>query len=179
MYTWEKVNALLDALKQEVVSLLLFLKNVQRIEVHQWAPGRPESSLMYSCSLQETSSSILAARRYITSLATGGLLGSTALPRAHTLAVALHDGSGNQNTLHRYLISQTCGGGISDELAKAASKCAMRLCLMTCSIQQPCRCICTAIQTLLPTTLLYYLSCLERLRLILIGRSMCCAVCSR
>ena len=122
MYTWEKVNALLDALKQEVISILLFLKNVQRIEVHQWAPGSPESSLMYSCSLQETSSSLLAARRFVTALATGGPLGSPTLPRAHMLAIALHDGTGKMEALHKYLISQACGGGISDELAKAASR---------------------------------------------------------
>lgn len=116
------MNALLDALRQEVISMLLFLKNVQRIEVHQWAPGSPESSLIYSCSLQETSSSLLAARHYVTSLATGGPLGSTKLPQAHTLAVALHDGAGQMEALHRYLISQACGGGDSDELAKAASR---------------------------------------------------------
>ena len=102
--------------------MLLFLKKVQRIEVHQWAPDSPESSLMYSCSLLETSSSLLAARRYVTSLATGGLSGSTTLPRAHVLAVALHDGAGKMEALHRYLISQACGGGVSDELAKAASR---------------------------------------------------------
>ena len=95
---------------------------MQRIEVYQWAHGSPESSLIYSCSLQETSSSTLAARRYVTSLATGDLLGGTTLPRAHTLAVALHDGAGKMEALHRYLISQACGGGISDELAKAASR---------------------------------------------------------
>ena len=102
--------------------MLLFLKNVLRIEVHQWAPGSPESSLIYSCSLQETSGSLLASRRFVTSLAMGCPSGRTMLPQAHTLQVALHDGAGKMEALHRYLISQACGGGTSDELAKAASR---------------------------------------------------------
>lgn len=122
MYTAEKVHSLLQALRQEVISMLLFLKNVRRIEVHHWAPGSTESSLVYSCSLTDTSSSVLAARRYLIALAAGSRSAGANAPCAHTLAVALQDGSGRTEARHRYLISQACGGGDSDELAQAASK---------------------------------------------------------
>ena len=122
VYTAEKVHSLLHALKQEVINVLLFLKNVQRIEVHRWAPGNRESTLMYSCSLADASSSIAAARRYVTLLATEFQLERTAAPKAHTLIVALQDGQGKTEKRQKFLISQACGGGASNEMAQAASK---------------------------------------------------------
>ena len=71
VYTAEKVQSLLSALQAEAISVLLFLKNVQRIEVHHWAPGSGQPTLMYSCSLADTSDATLTARRYILSLAAG------------------------------------------------------------------------------------------------------------
>ena len=122
VYTAEKVHSLLEALRREVTSVLLFLKNVQRIEVHHWAPGSSEPILMYSCSLADTSRSIAAARRYVTTLAAEGQPEELAAPRAHTLAIVLQNGSGKVETRHRFLISQACGGRASDELARAAYK---------------------------------------------------------
>ncbi len=122
MYTAEKVHSLLQALKQEVINVLLFLKNVQRIEVHRWAPGDSESTLMYACSLADTSSSIAAARQYVTLLATEFQPERTAAPRAYTLTVALQDGQGKTQKRQKFLISQACGGGASNEMAQAASK---------------------------------------------------------
>ena len=122
VYTPDKVQSLLHALRREVISVLLFLKNVQRIEVHHWTLGTNGSSLMYSCSLADTSSSIAAARRYVASLAVEGQLVEPARPRAHTLVIALRDGQGKLETRQKFLISQACGGGASDQLAKAASK---------------------------------------------------------
>ena len=122
VYTAEKVHSLLEALRREVTNVLLFLKNVQRIEVHHWAPGSREPTLTYSCSLADTSRSIAAARRYVTTLAAEGQPEGLAAPRAHTLAIVLHDGGGKVETRHRFLISQACGGGASNELARAASK---------------------------------------------------------
>lgn len=114
---------MLHALKQEVTNVLLFLKNVQRIEVHHWALGSSESSLMYSCSLTDTSSGVLAARRYVISLSAEAQPPQREVaPRAHTLSIALQDGSGKTETSQKFLISQACGGGASDELAKAASR---------------------------------------------------------
>jgi len=126
VYTAEKVHSLLHALKQEVTNVLLFLKNVQRIEVHHWPLGSSESSLMYSCSLTDTSSVVLAARRYVISLAAEAQPHKELAPRAHTLSIALQDGSGKTEMCQRFLISQACGGGASDELAKAASRQVMR-----------------------------------------------------
>ena len=122
MYTAEKVHSLLQALRQEVINVLLFLKNVCRIEVHRWAPNSSESTLMYSCSLADASSSIAAARRYVISLAAEGQPERTAAPRAHTLKIALQDGHDKTETRKKFLISQACGGGASDRMAQAASK---------------------------------------------------------
>ena len=122
VYTPDKVQSLLHALRREVINVLLFLKNVQRIEVHHWASGTSASSLMYSCSLADTSSSIAAARRYVTLLAVEGQPVEPAGPRVHNLAIALRDGHGKIEARQRFLISQACGGGASDALAKAASK---------------------------------------------------------
>lgn len=122
VYTAEKVHSLLQALKQEVINVLLFLKNVQRIEVHRWAPGYSESNLMYSCSLADASSSITAARRYIMLLAAEFQPERTAAPKAHSLTVALQDGQGKTEKRQKFLISQACGGGASNEMAQAASK---------------------------------------------------------
>jgi len=123
VYTAEKVHSLLHALKREVTNVLLFLKNVQRIEVHHWPLGSSESSLMYSCSLTDTSSGVLAARRYVISLAAEAQQQRREIaPRAHTLSIALQDGSGKTEMCQKFLISQACGGGASDELAKAASR---------------------------------------------------------
>lgn len=122
MYTAEKVHSLLQALRQEVINVLLFLKNVSRIEVHCWTSGNRESTLLYSCSLADTSSSIAAARRYVIALAAVGQPERTAEPRAHNLTIALQDGQGRTEMRKKFLISQACGGGASDGMAQAASK---------------------------------------------------------
>ena len=42
--------------------MLLFLKRVQKIDVHEWLPGDGAPMLRFSCGLQTPSSSLLAQR---------------------------------------------------------------------------------------------------------------------
>ena len=78
VYSADKVRSLLADLQAEAAMMLLFLKCVQKIDVHEWLPGDGAPMLRFSCSLQGLSSSLLAQRSLFASAAAdpGALLNS-------------------------------------------------------------------------------------------------------
>ena len=55
MYGKQQTLALLDALRAEVVDIMLFLKSVERIEVLQWDEGQTQPQLLSACSIANPS----------------------------------------------------------------------------------------------------------------------------
>ncbi|KAK9808692.1 hypothetical protein WJX72_002029 [[Myrmecia] bisecta] len=53
-YDTHKVQALLASLQHEAMDIMLFLKTVQRLEIHEWRPGQAEPTRLYSCHLANT-----------------------------------------------------------------------------------------------------------------------------
>ena len=51
-YTVEKMREHLGDLANEAALMLLFLRNVERLEVLRWAPGTPEPLLLHECGVQ-------------------------------------------------------------------------------------------------------------------------------
>ena len=67
VYTQDTVTKLFNALREEAEDMLLFLKNVESLEIYTWAPDAPKPTLNFSCSIQNITDPIRAARSTLAS----------------------------------------------------------------------------------------------------------------
>ncbi|EFJ44918.1 hypothetical protein VOLCADRAFT_118510 [Volvox carteri f. nagariensis] len=146
IYTIESIRTLLEQLATESFQILLFLKHISRVEIHEWAPDAAAPHILFSCYVSNLSREVawergLFARvsrdrpsqQNVDQAASGG--GGIRVPLPEVLASyrlellrEWHDGGGGIGAVVRrperrsYIISQMRGGGEAAEMAEQLSK---------------------------------------------------------
>ena len=124
MYDADSLRELLRSLQAEGVEALLFLKSIQRLEVHEWRQGGAGPSLLHSCSLSDASPETLSQRRFFLRAALGPA-GDGAADASSYVATFESRSAGVQGdavTQRAFLVRQACGGGASRTLAAEAAQ---------------------------------------------------------
>ncbi len=125
VYKVEGVRDILEDLQREAVSALLFLKNLQRLEVYEWGKLSAQPSMLYSCRLSNASPDILADRRFFTAAAAragSDSVGQSASLRSYLAIFESQRSASAEADRQTFLISQSCGGAASNALAAEAAK---------------------------------------------------------
>ncbi|KAF5829451.1 hypothetical protein DUNSADRAFT_16062 [Dunaliella salina] len=132
-YDVAKLQGVLQQLKDEAPEIMLFLKNIECIEVYEWLPGNSEPTCAFTCAVSNSSPELAHNRSMFArcSLASGGDPSAdprmVAQPQGSTflmdLRVTRHGVSDYASSAHRtFLVSQLKGGGASTELAANLTK---------------------------------------------------------
>lgn len=64
--SFDEAKALLEALKQEAASMLLFLKHIERIEILELRPDVPEPIGIFACGIDNLTTELRNKRRFVT-----------------------------------------------------------------------------------------------------------------
>ena len=140
VYTVDRAMDLLQALQDEAPLMMLFLKNIARIQVYHWGEGQQEPTLTYCCATANGSAALMHERSLFARVSALALEAATAASgtpalespsiseaaRGHSSVFPLHltitDHINHISRDRHFLISQVAAGGAAAALATKLSK---------------------------------------------------------
>jgi hypothetical protein len=125
VYTVEGMRCILEDVRRESVSLLLFLKSLQRLEVYEWDSSSAQPRQLFTCCLANASQDILTERRFMAAAAANAERSNS--HQAMSAYVAIFESrmqKSSGQTVHRaaFQICQSFGGRSSNALATVTAE---------------------------------------------------------
>ncbi|EFJ19830.1 hypothetical protein SELMODRAFT_152901 [Selaginella moellendorffii] len=116
-YTSTDMLELLRDLYHEIVQVMLFLKNVERVEFYEWSAGSSSPTLLYSCAVRLPTSEIRSHRQLFLRLSKGKDAAASEetkdVFRLELVTKAYTGADSGKESLSSFLISQAMGSSAS------------------------------------------------------------------
>ncbi|XP_024517929.1 sacsin-like [Selaginella moellendorffii] len=116
-YTSTDMLELLRDLYHEIVQVMLFLKNVERVEFYEWSAGSSSPTLLYSCAVRLPTSEIRSHRQLFLRLSKGKDAAASEetkdVFRLELVTNAYTGADSGKESLSSFLISQAMGSSAS------------------------------------------------------------------
>ena len=122
MYDEANVRGMLAALEAEGPLVLLFLKSIEAFQVLDWAPGEPQPTVTYACSISNATEATRSSRRIFVSSVKGSVEGAEAKEVQDMHRLDIEERSRTSTSVSSFLVAQTLAAGFAAELAVQAAE---------------------------------------------------------